>query len=440
MEQTKQDLKLLVPSPPEHANYIDFVRSVVGIIRAQDICPVDPFFYQISPEYSPSRQDPRLQTAGILACGLKLEEGSPHAAPGLFYLLWPNFTTALAGGRLADERAILERGMRHRHVLAFMLGKMLPAVVAAAVRCPDAWALAQTYVDALEARLAGPAVHRDLTADDDGLGATAVLALLRSAAPALEFLRALRPADLRTEYVYTLAQILRLLNLLAPSLRAYLINEGADGHAAGDVMRAVELVSGFTRCAGAYLYELLENDHDRAVQRTGGVIATAEGGNTTPQRAALTIDAARLFEGVRLSQQQPTPNPDDRDARLVSDFTAHMVREIGNGWVTVAINGPATLLLTVKGPARPPAASNPNTTSTQAAPASALAGTPVPRWDPRSLAAQLLEQIGRWNAVFGGGGGGGYEETAVSGVAGLGRRAGTWEDRWGGDDGLDTWF
>ena len=126
-----------------------------GIIRAQDICPVDPFFYQISPEYSPSRQDPRLQTAGILACGLKLEEGSAHAAPGLFYLLWPNFTTALAGGRLADERAILERGMRHRHVLAFMLGKMLPAVVAAAVRCPDAWALAQTYVDALEARLAG---------------------------------------------------------------------------------------------------------------------------------------------------------------------------------------------------------------------------------------------------------------------------------------------
>ena len=97
MEQIKQDLKLLVSSPPEHAQYIDFVRSIVGIIRAQDICPVDPFFYQISPEYSPSRQDPRLQTAGILACGLKLEEGSAHAAPGLFYLLWPNFTTALAG-------------------------------------------------------------------------------------------------------------------------------------------------------------------------------------------------------------------------------------------------------------------------------------------------------------------------------------------------------
>ena len=326
--------------------------------------------------------------------------------------------------------------MRHRHVLAFMLGKMLPAVVAAAVRCPDAWALAQTYVDALEARLAGPAVHRDLTADDDGLTITAVLALLRSAAPALQYLRALRPADLRTEYVYTLVQILRLLNLLAPSLRAYLINEGEDGHTAGDIIGAAELISAFTGCAGAYLYELLENDNDRAAQLAAGGIATAPGSSTTTQRPALTIDPARLFEGVRSSRAS---NPDDRDARLVSDFTAHIVREIGNGWVTVlndSGNGPTTLL-TVKGPARPPA-SNSNTNTQNPA-----AGTPVPRWDPRTLVTQLLEQTGRWNAVFGGGGSGGYGEMTVGGVGGLGlgrARAGAWEDRWVGDDGFDAWF
>ena len=198
-------------------------------------------------------------------------------------------------------------------------------------------------------------------------------------------------------------------------------------------MGAAELISGFTRCAGAYLYELLENDNDRALQLAAGGIATAPGGSTTPQRPALTIDPARLFEGVQSSRPS---NPDDRDARLVSDFTAHIVREIGNGWVTVlndSGNGPTTLL-TVKGPARPPA-SNSNTNTQNPA-----AGTLVPRWDPRTLVTQLLEQTGRWDAVFGGGG---YGEMAVSGVGGLGlgrARAGAWEDRWVGDDGFDAWF
>lgn len=416
MEQMKQDLRLLVSSPPEHANYIDFVRSIVGLIRAQDICRVDAYFYQISPEYSPSRQDPRLQTAGIIACGLKLEEGSANAASSLFYLLWPNFTTALANGKLADEQAILEQGMRHPHVFAFMLGKMLPALVETAVRRPEGgWALAETYVGALERWMGSSAVHREL--GDEVLEA-GVPTLLRSAAAGLHHLRGLARDDLRTEHVYTLVQLLKLLNLLAPSIGAFLINQ--DGGSLGvveEITAVIDLISGFTQRAGAYLCALMKG-REKATRQVAGGSTTTTAGTTSPQIPPLIIDPARLFEGVFASPTPPSQRPhDDRDAKLVADFVAYMVREIGTAWVTVPVQNGASTMLTVKGPARP--------SSTQAG------GTLIPSWDPGTLVELLLEQVREWNFAFGGAAG---TETERGG----GR---TWEDRWLDEHGaLNGWF
>ncbi|KAK7752931.1 hypothetical protein SLS62_005090 [Diatrype stigma] len=396
MDQIKQDLKLMVSSPPEHANYIDFVRSIVAIIRAQDICPVDPYFYQISPEYSPSRQDPRLQTAGILACGLKLEEGNAHAASSLFYLLWPNFTTALANGKLADEQAILAQGMQHPHVLAFMLGKMFPAIIRTAVRKPEGWVLIETYVGALERWLTtGPAVHREIgEADMDG-----ALALLRSVDIGVRHLGNLDIRDLHTEHLHTVVQMFRLANLIGPSLSAYLIND-ATSRAAEAITRIAGSLAAFARAAGSYIAGLLDEP-----------ATEVDSSSAYP----FTLDPARLFEGIPSQPRQSDLGLDRSSSsnENIDSFSAHMLREMGHGWATITTHGGGTAL-TVKGPA--PRGLVPSASGSVSASASGPAatqsglGTPIPQWDAQTLVSRLRDQLDAWDGSFGGGGGGGQIE------------------------------
>lgn len=434
MDQIKQDLKLMVSSPPEHASYIDFVRSIVAIIRAQDMCPVDPYFYQISPEYSPSRQDPRLQTAGILACGLKLEEGNAYAASSLFYLLWPNFTTALANGKLADEQAILAQGIQHPHVLSFMLGKMFPAVIRTAVRKPEGWVLVETYVGALERWLTtGPAVHREIgEADMDGL-----LTLLRSVDVGVRHLGNLDIRDLHTEHLHTLVQMFRLANLLAPSLSAYLIND-ATSRAAAAITRIAGSLAAFARAAGSYIAGLLDEP-------------VTEAGSSTPY--PFTLDPARLFEGIPPQPQRQSDIGLDRsnsgsgsNSENIDSFSAHMLREMGHGWATITTNGGTGTALTVKGPAPPRGAAVPSA-SIPAATQSGL-GTPIPQWDAQTLVSRLRDQLDAWDRAFGGGGqaeaGLGEDEWdgensfRAAGGGGRGRAPGAWESRWAKE--VDAWF
>ncbi|RYP09173.1 hypothetical protein DL764_001444 [Monosporascus ibericus] len=381
MEQIKQDLKLMIASPPEHSNYIDFVRDIVALIRSHDICPVDPYYYQISPEYSPSRQDPRLQTAGILACGLKLEEGNPRAASGLFYLLWPNFTTALANGKLADECAILEQGMRHSHVFSFMLGKMFPAIVRTAARRPEGWVLMETYVGALEKWMAGPAVHKEIAEEN----MENVLALLKSADASVRHLKGLDITDLHPEHLYSLIYVLKLLNLLAPSLDAYLINEPTSPEA-GEITKTIDVLTGFTGAAGSYISALLD---ERPQPRAEAAAASGP----REHQPSFTLNPTRLFEGILQSpshdQQLDSPDPEP------NDFSAYMVRDIGNTWAIITSpssnvnSGPTMAALTVRGPARPSATQSGQGT-----------GTLIPGWGAKTLAKQLREQARRWNSMW----------------------------------------
>lgn len=441
MEQIKQDLKLLVSSPPEHANHINFVRSIVAIIRAQDICPVDPYFYQISPEYSPSRQDPRLQTAGILACGLKLEEGNVYAASSLFYLLWPNFTTALANGRLGDEQSILEQGMQHPHVFSFMLGKMLPAIIRTAVRKPEGWVLIETYVDAFEKWLAGPAVHKEV--DEENMDSA--LTLLKCIEAGVRHLQSLDITDLHTEHLYTLIQMFKLLNLLGPSLSAYVINNPTSRNAES-ITQITSSLAEFSRAAGSYISDLLEGNRRSSVMDVSG----------TQQQYPFTLDPARLFEGMPLAIQERRRDPvldrsssSSSSSENIDSFSAHMLREIGQGWITIDNNNNGSATLTVKGPATrggPP----PSTASTTSVPATQSGlGTPVPRWDAKTLVSRLREEVGAWGRAFGG------RETGMGLGMGIrmnergwpeqeqdwvrrrggekGRKGGTWESRWAGE-------
>ncbi|KAI1657379.1 Mus7/MMS22 family-domain-containing protein [Daldinia decipiens] len=357
MDQMKLDLKSITLDSSEHMDYIEFVRSIVTVIRSQDLCPVDSYFYQISREYSPSSQDPRLQIAGILSWGLKLEEGDNKATPGLFYLLFPNFKLALANGKLGNERAILQQGMGNIHVSSFVLSKMLPAIIKTAFQVPTGWIILDTYVSAFEALLTAPCIYREMGRED----MSGLLVVLKIVLASIGELRTLDATALHDEYIYTLIQTIHLLNLLSPSLTAYLINEPTS-EVAIDITEAVETFTKFTREAGNYVSNLLNN-------RSCGTYLDIQ--------SPVTMDSNRFFQGLQRQGVGFSIEPDEHITR----FANHMVRDIKENWVS---NGST---ISVRGPSR--AQGHTSTQSGQ--------GTLVPRWDSRMLMQALNKELREWN-------------------------------------------
>ncbi|KAL7624528.1 hypothetical protein AAE478_006093 [Parahypoxylon ruwenzoriense] len=357
MDQIKLDLKLITLDSREHANYIEFVRSIITVIRSQDLCPVDPYFYQISREYSPSSQDPRLQIAGILSWGLKLEEGDSKAVPGLFYLLFPNFKLALANGKLADERLILQQGMGNSHVLSFMLSRMFPAIIKTATQMAEGWVLVDAYVEAFNAQLAAPCVHRAI----DGDSMEGILVLLQSTLTGLRHLRTRYSSDLPCEHVYSLIRVTVLLNILSPSVTAYMINEPAS-RVVDDITVAIEAFTDFTRTAEKCISDIIAGQADGVAAGLG---------------QPLNFDLERLFEGIQVHGIDSPLDPNEH----VSRFANHMIRDIKDNWVSDGS------IITVRGPSRPQG--NSSTQSGQ--------GTRVPKWSRRRLMEMLQEQLREWN-------------------------------------------
>lgn len=353
MDQIKLNLKSITLDSPEHANYIEFVRSLITVIRSQDLCPVDSYFYQISREYSPSTQDPRLQIAGILSWGLKLEEGDTKAVPGLFYLLFPNFKLALANGKLAEEMAILQQGMENPHVLSFVLGRMFPAMIRTAVQTTAGSVLLDTYISAFETLLTKPGggIHREIGNEDmDGL-----LILLQYALASIQELQIIDVFELRHEHVYTVVQITRLFNLLSPSFAAYLINE-TTSQLAMEITNAMETFTSFTRTAAIYLSNLLKESNE-----------------------VITLNPVYLFKGIRIYRTDLASEPNEQ----VNRFANHMVKDIKDNWI---LDG---CTINVQGPSR--GLGNSATQSGQ--------GTAAPRWNARELVQILQGQVQEWNYI-----------------------------------------
>jgi len=351
MERMKVDLKLMVLNSPEHLRFVEFVRSIIVLIRSQDICPVDSFFYQISQEYSPSRQDPRLQTAGIFSWGLKLEEGDSRAGSGLFYLLFPNFKIALANGELGNEADILKRSMEHVCVLNFMLGTMLPAIIKTSSRVPQAWVLLETYVEAVRGRLSSSAIPRYM----DGNEMINILALHTGVLASAASLQVCPSSQFQHEDIVCLTSMIRLLNILSPSARAYTTNEPESSIARG-INEAIEEVTDFTRAADTYL--------SNAVERCD-------------QEPIRMVDRSRLFGGLGIPMVE-TALP---SSEQIERFSSHMIHDIRNNWLS------NETVITVKGPARQQ--KSPGTQSGQ--------GTPLPKWNTHGLLRGLWEEIRTWN-------------------------------------------
>ncbi|KAI1851656.1 hypothetical protein JX266_003118 [Neoarthrinium moseri] len=366
MDQMKQDLKLLVSEPAAHKAFIQFVRMIVPLIKKHDLCPIDPFFCQISKEYSPSAQDPRLQTAAILSYGLKLEDEDRGAVPRLFYFLYPNFKLALANGKLSDERDILREGMENKHIFSFVLSRMLPAIIRAVMKAPEAWLILDVYVEAVErlldGELDGPpgkplrgVIHRSIGHES----MEDLLALLKFVGAAVQHYQR-SEANIRPEHLQSLTLSIKILNQFGPSLVAYLCTaRNSKSHIGMAINKELDAFTDFTREAGEYLSE---------------VLSSSEGGEGATQ-----TDLGRLLEGIQFYYADPSTNRNEN----ANSFAQHMVEDIQKNWVSTGGR------ISVRGPAHTPGVS---TQSGQ--------GTAIPPWNWVQLVAQLNEQIQEWNRSF----------------------------------------
>jgi hypothetical protein len=151
MQQMRSDIKSLDLNSAQHKDYTSFIREIVGLIQSHGtgISTVDSFYLQSSAEFSPATEDPELHSAVIIGYGLRLGEGDATAGPQLFSFLCTHFKRFMADGQAHAESKIIENGMSNDNILAFVLGKMLPAIIRASLRSPEVSPLLDVYSRAL---------------------------------------------------------------------------------------------------------------------------------------------------------------------------------------------------------------------------------------------------------------------------------------------------
>lgn len=253
MQQMKANIKLFTLCSAEHQNYISFVREIVGLIKSHgaDICTIDPFYYEVSAEYSPAKEDPQLHTAGILAYGLKLGEGETTAVPQLFHYLYNHFKTSLANGQLDAESKIIENGMKDDDILAFVVGRMLPAIIQASIQSPDIWPLLGVYSKSVQHVLSRSALPREIPK-------TCVSNVLVLLGASLGWMQSLVESSgtsgLTPTQAHVLTELMAVCNVLQPSSMCWLMDPLAEP--TGKLQEYIKEITGVAKRATALLSEL----------------------------------------------------------------------------------------------------------------------------------------------------------------------------------------
>ncbi|KAL8334909.1 hypothetical protein RB598_009232 [Gaeumannomyces tritici] len=241
MDQMKRDLACLKANRSEHLDFVDFVRAIVALIRShgEDFCAVDQFFLGVSADYSPSPEDPQLHLARIMSYGIRLGEGDVTTTPTLFYYLYNNFKTAVIRDNLDGEVSILRRCVDNPHILQFLLSRMLPALVRAAVGTTQAWPLLEVYSGALSHLLTRSCVpfliHKDYAED--------VLSFLSTILTSIRTLkRQVGSNMLGAEHLNVVVQLVTLASSLRSSLTTYFFTlEGTNAEALSKIVNSFSL-------------------------------------------------------------------------------------------------------------------------------------------------------------------------------------------------------
>ncbi|EGR46593.1 uncharacterized protein TRIREDRAFT_109903 [Trichoderma reesei QM6a] len=260
MRQMRNDLSVTYEGDTsQHQQYVEFVQGIISSIKAHgsDMCTIDSFFLQSSREYyHPPIQDPQLQIAGMLSYGIRIEEGDPRAAHELFYLLFNNFKHALRKGNLVHDVRMLWEGMKHKSILAFTLGKMLPAILRVSCLDSSSYLLLDVYTEALCRLLSGAILPRQLDKDD----LPYVLVTIRAIVEGMRTMY-LRGEVLTGSRLHILRQALVVLNALWPSL--LVVNAERPGDLClVDIASAMRQIASFAIAAQDYLRDFTEIESD----------------------------------------------------------------------------------------------------------------------------------------------------------------------------------
>ncbi|KAL1854866.1 hypothetical protein Daus18300_011284 [Diaporthe australafricana] len=290
MQQMRSDIASLDLNSEQHKGYISFIREIVALIKSHgaEISPVDPFFFQASAEYSPATEDPQLHSAGIIAYGLRLGDGETTAGAQLFYYLYNHFKLSMTSGRLDAESRIIENGMSNDNILAFGLGRMLPAIIRASFTTPDIWPLLGVYSKAL----------RDLFALLE-----TILGYLGSLKENSTHETVMTPPQLQL-----FARLMDICHAMRPTLTCWLLQPSLDP--AKRLQECVNKLTLMGRQATAYL------DEARSLQ-----------GSETPLRR---IPVRQLLAGLGDTATSPSILS-VTDSQMAS-FTQHLQHEVQHSW------------------------------------------------------------------------------------------------------------
>ncbi|KAK1242454.1 hypothetical protein MKX08_005266 [Trichoderma sp. CBMAI-0020] len=276
MRLMQHDLGFMYADTSQHQNYVVFVQGIISSIRAHGsgLCMVDSFFLQVSKEYSPPIQDPHLQIASMLSYGILIEEGEEtRAASQLFFLLLNNFKHALANGNPTNDAIMLRKGMKHKSILAFVLGMMLPAIIRVSFTLSSCFPLLDVYATALRLLLKGRILSQQLDESDLSHVSVTIQAIV-------EGMRQMRldrevPSGPR---IHILGQAMSILNLLWPSL--LIANaQWPRNPWLTDIACTLHDIASFTEVAQLYLRDMIEMGSD-------------------------SLDSDLLFEGLEIERPQ----------------------------------------------------------------------------------------------------------------------------------------
>ncbi|PTB61693.1 hypothetical protein BBK36DRAFT_1131183, partial [Trichoderma citrinoviride] len=345
MGQMRNDLSVTYENTLQHRQYVEFVQGVISSIKAHgsDICNIDGFFLQSSREYyHPPIQDPQLQIAGMLSYGIRIEEGDPRAAHELFYLLFNNFKHALRKGNLAHDVRMLREAMKHKSILAFVLGKMLPAILGVSFLDSSSFALLDVYTEALHRLLRGPILPRQLGSDD----LPYVIVTIRAIVEGMRIMRRRREI-LTTSQLHILRQALVISNSLWPSLLVVTAERPGDP-CLRDIASVMRQIASFATVAQGYLHDLTEMESDDLPE------------------------ADLLFQGLGVDQ----PLVFDEH---VKSFTVNMKDDIAKTWIL----GPERISIQMPTKANGLAQEDGH-------------GVQLPNWAVKDIVRDIYDQIQHW--------------------------------------------
>ncbi|KAI6360140.1 hypothetical protein MCOR25_006847 [Pyricularia grisea] len=361
MEQMKRDLATVKPNRTAHLQHVDFVREIISLVKSYgvDVCPVDPFFYRISADYSPSLEDPQLHLAGILAYGIRFQEGDTKAYSQLFYYLYNNCKVAVVNNKIGNELDILQRCMENTHIFDFMLSCMLPTVVRATLKIHEAWPLLQMYSGALRQLLERSCLPLEIQETQ----ADAVVAFLSTILLAIRTLKAEAGIGaLSTKRLFLLVELLGVANALQPTLVVWSMI--SDGTTLQDVATVTAAFSSLCDSASASLTRLERED-------------------SAVDKASSTASASVLLDGIREIDEQDIM----RLSRVVNanteSLSTHVCTDVKRSWIVTD---------------RRVCVRAPGNTASQASASQGLQGLSFEPLDMQELYKQLSRQVLLWKS------------------------------------------